>query len=177
MLRKAPGVRWTHRVAPLSDSGIDFAQAAAYRSRVLFRSGPSRMLCRHLRNLLVGHWILAGLVCLTLVGGSAVCFPIAPEQGDAASVTLRAPAIPLAVLEIASLVRLEKQAHSNRVTFPKPERSGQPSWAERHFAIRPTLQPSRTSHTLPRRFLPAHHFTPRDPSDSGEPFLAALSLS
>jgi hypothetical protein len=135
------------------------------------------MLCRNLRNLLVSRWILAGLACLALVAGSAVCPPIAPEQGDAASVTLRAPEIPLAVLEIASLVRLEKQAHSNRVTFPKPERSGQPSWAERNFAIRPTLQPSRTFHALPRRFLPSHHPTPRNPSDSGEPFLAALSLS
>jgi hypothetical protein len=135
------------------------------------------MLCRSLRNLLVGRWILAGLACLALVAGSTVCPPIAPAQGDASSVTLRAPEIPLAALEAASLVRLEKQAHSNRVIFPKPDRNGQPSWAERTRLTRPTLQPSRVCHTLPRRFLPSHHLAARDPSDSGEPFLAASPLS
>ena len=134
------------------------------------------MLCRHLRTFLVGRWFLAGLVTLVLVAGSAVCPPIAPADG-AASVTLRAPEIPLAALGAAALVRLEKQAHSNRVTFPKPDRNGHPSWVERTRAIRPMLQPSLASHTLPRRFLPSHHLAARDPSDSGEPFLAASPLS
>lgn len=135
------------------------------------------MPCRHLRTFLVGRWILAGLVSLALVAGSAVCPPIAPAQDGAASVTLRAPEIPLAALEAASLVRLEKQAHSNRVTFPKPDRNGQPSWVERTRAIRPLLRPSHASHTLPRRFLPSHHLAARDPSGAGEPFLAASPLS
>ena len=135
------------------------------------------MFCRSLRNQLVGRWILAGLLCVALVVGAAVCAPIAPAEDGPASISLRASEFPLAALESTSPVRLEKQAQSNRLTFPRPHRTGQPSWAERFRVTQPRRQPSQTAHALPRRVLPSHDLTSHDPSDSGEPFLTSSPLS
>jgi hypothetical protein len=135
------------------------------------------MLCRNLRDVLVGRWILAGLLCVALVVGAAVCPPIAPAEDGPASISLRTSEFPLAALESTSSVRLEKQARSNRLTFPRPDRTGQPSWAERFRVTQPRRQASQTAHALPRRVLSSHHLTSRDPGDSGEPFLASSPLS
>jgi hypothetical protein len=43
------------------------------------------MLCRSLRNVLVGRWILAGLLCMALVVGAAMR-SIPPANGPARSV-------------------------------------------------------------------------------------------
>jgi hypothetical protein len=135
------------------------------------------MLCRSLRNLLVGRWILVGLLGAALVVGAGVCAPIAPAEDGPASVSLRAPEFPLAALESTSPVRLEKQAQPNRLTFPKPDRTAQPSWVERLRVTQPRRQASRTAHVLPRRVLPSRKLTSRHPSDSGEPFLVSSPLS
>jgi len=135
------------------------------------------MLCRSLRNQLVGRWILAGLLCVALVVGAAVCAPIAPAEDGPASISLRASEFPLAALESTSPVRLEKQAQSNRLTFPRPHRTGQPSWAERFRVTQLRWQAFQTAYALPRRVLSSQNRTSRDPSDSGEPFLASSPLS
>jgi hypothetical protein len=135
------------------------------------------MLCRSLRSLLVGRWILAGLLCAALVAGGPVWAPIAPPEEGPASISLRAPEFPLAALESTSPVRLEKQAQPNRFTFPRPGPTGQPSWADRFRVTPPGRQVFRTTHVLPRRILPSHHPASRDPSDSGDPFLASSPLS
>ncbi len=135
------------------------------------------MLCRNLRDLLVGRWVLAGLLCVALVVGAAVCPPIAPAEDGPASISCRTATFPLAALGNTSSVRLEKQARSNRLTFPRPDRTGQPSWAERFRVTQPRRQASQAAHALPRRVLSSHHLTARDPGDSGEPFLISSPLS
>jgi hypothetical protein len=134
------------------------------------------MLCRSLRNVLVGRWIFAGLLCMTLVAGAAVC-PIAPAEEGPGAVSLRTAAFPIAAPESTSPVRLETQAQSKRPTFPKPDRTGQPSWTERFRVTQLRRQAVQTAYALPRRILPSHDLTSRDPSDSGEPFLASSPLS
>lgn len=135
------------------------------------------MLCRSLRNVLVGRWILAGLLCVALGVSAAVWRPIAPAEDGPASISLRTSEFPLAALESTSPVRLEKQAQSNRLTFPRPDRRGQPSWAERFRVTQLRRQAFQTAHALPRRVRPSHDRISRDPSDSGEPFLASSPLS
>jgi hypothetical protein len=134
------------------------------------------MLCRSLRNVLVGRWIFAGLLCMALVAGAAVC-PIAPAEEGPGAVSLRTAAFPKAALESTSPVRLETQAQSKRPTLPKPDRTGKPSWTERFRVTQLRRQAVQFAHALPRRVLPSHNLTSRNPSDPGDPFLASSPLS
>ena len=110
------------------------------------------MLCRSLRNVLVGRWILAGLLCMALVVGAAVCAPIAPAEGGPGAASLRAAEFPLAALESTSPVRLEKQGQPNRLTLPRPDRTGQLSWTERFRVIQTqTADLPDRSHPSPAR--------------------------
>ena len=135
------------------------------------------MLCRSLRNVLVGRWILAGLLCMALVVGAAECAPIAPAEGGPSAVSLRTAEFPIAALESTFPVRLETQAESKRLTLPRPDRTGQLSWTERFRVTQLRRQTSQTAHALPRRVLPSHNLTTHDSSDSGDPFLASSPLS
>ena len=135
------------------------------------------MLCRNLRNELVGRWVLAGLLCMALVGGAAVCPPLAPTEDGPAAASLRTAEFPLAALESTSPVRLEKQGQPNRLTLPRPDRTGQPSRTERFRVTQPKRQTFQTAQALPRRVLPSHNLTSHDSSDSGDPFLASSPLS
>jgi hypothetical protein len=135
------------------------------------------MFCRNLRKVLVGRWIVAGLLCMALVGGAAICPPFAPAVDGSGEANLRSAEFPLAALESTSPVRLEKQAHSNRLTLPRPDRTGQPFSTERFRITQLRRQTSQTAHALPRRVLPSHSLTSHDSSDSGDPLLASSPLS
>ena len=135
------------------------------------------MLCRSLRNVLVGRWILAGLLCMALVVGAAECAPIAPAEGGPGAASLRTAGFPLATLKSTFPVRLETQAGSKRLTLPKPNQTSHPSWTERFRVIQLRRQTSQTARALPRRVLPSHNLTSHDSSDSSDPFLASSPLS
>ncbi len=135
------------------------------------------MLCRALRTISAGRWALAGLLCLALILGNAA--PTRHSFGDdgAASISLRAPEMPLVALETTSSVRFQKQGETVRLTFHKPERSAHLFSAERSCGA---LSRPKACHSLPllaRRFLPPRHMTPHTPNDAGDPFLVSLSLS
>jgi len=135
------------------------------------------MFCRNLRKVLVGRWIVAGLLCMALAGGAAVCPPFAPAEDGPVAVSLRTAVFPLAALESTSPVRLEKRAQPNRLTLPRPDRTGQPSSTEQFRVTQLRRQTSQTAQALPRRVLPSHSLTSHDSSDSGDPFLASSPLS
>jgi hypothetical protein len=135
------------------------------------------MFCWALRNSLVGRWILAGLLCLVLVGGAAAPTRFSLGDGEATLIGIRAQELPLAALATKAAVRFEKQAHAIRLTLHKPERSTSLSWAVKRHGISPRPPVSYTFFALPRRFLPSRHTVPRGPNDPGEPFLASSSLS
>lgn len=135
------------------------------------------MLCRTLRNLSAGRWVLSGLLCLALVWGTAAPPRVSSEDERTTSLRLRAPEVPLAALETNSGVRFEKHGQALRLTLHKPDRSAHPSSAERPYGALSRRKPCHTLPLLPRRFLQPRHMTPGAPNDAGDPFLAALSLS
>ena len=96
------------------------------------------MLCRILRNLSVGRWALAGILCLALAWGTAAPTRLSFLDDDDTSIGLRARDVPLAALEANSSVRFQKQGQTARLTFTTLERrlgpvflhhlSGAPQW-------------------------------------------------
>lgn len=135
------------------------------------------MLCRTVRTSLARRWILAGFVCVALVGGTAMLPPIPLGESETTAIGIRARELPLAALETTSPVRFEKQAHSIRLGIYKPERSGRVPSAERGHVILQRTSARPAYPLLARHFLPKHHVTPRASNESGDPFLASSSLS
>jgi hypothetical protein len=135
------------------------------------------MLCRTLRDLLVGRWAIAAYVCLALIGGAATPARVPLANDEPAAMGFRAPEAPLAALATTSAVRFEKQATSVRQTFHKPERRPHLFWAVRVQAIPQQPDVSRASRVLARRVLPPRHLTSHTSDEPGDPFLAQLSLS
>ena len=135
------------------------------------------MLCRTLRDLLVGRWAITGLVCFALIGSAAGPSRISMADGEPATIAFRAPDVPLAALATTCGLRLEKHATSVRLTHHKPERNAHVTWATRPQARlrRPDL--CQTSLLLARRFLPSRHPTQHRSDEPRDPFLAQLSLS
>jgi hypothetical protein len=112
------------------------------------------MLFRTLRDLLVGRWAIAGLVCLALIGGAATPARASLANDEPAAMDLRAPKAPLAALATTSAVRFERQATSVRLTFHKPERNAHLLWAVRAQTIPQQPDVSRAFRVLARRVLP-----------------------
>jgi hypothetical protein len=135
------------------------------------------MICRTLRCLVVARWALAGLVCLALIGSAAEPPRTSLADGESTTIGLRAPEFPLAALATTSAVRFEKNATSIRLTLHKPERNTHVTWVTRTQALTQRPEISQFSPLLARRFLPSRHLVPRAPDESGDPFLAPLSLS
>ena len=135
------------------------------------------MLCRSLRNVLVGRWILAGLLCMALVVCAAVCPPIAPAEDGPGAASLRPAGFPLTALESTAPPRPEQQGQSNRPTLSRPAQTGQQSGTERFRVTQLRPQTSQTARALPRRVLPTHNSTSQVSSDPGDPFLASSPLS
>lgn len=135
------------------------------------------MLCRALRNVSVGRWALAGLLCLAVAWGTAAPTRHSFDDAGTTSIGLRAPEVPLAALETTSSVRFEKQGQTVRLTYHKPDRSGHLSSADRSGGVLSRPKVCHTFPLLPRRFLQPRRTTPRAPNDAGDPFLASLSLS
>ncbi len=135
------------------------------------------MLCRRFRNVSAGHLVLAGLLCLALICGTAEPTRVTFEETGTTSIGLSAPEVPLAALETTSSVRFQTQGQTVRLTFHKPERSAHLSSAERSCGVLSRPKPCHAFPLFPRRFLRPHHLTPPPPRDAGDPFLASLSFS
>ena len=135
------------------------------------------MLCRALRNVSVGRWALAGLLCLAVIWGTAETTRLSFDDNGTTSIGLRAPDVPLVALEATSSVRFEKQGQTVRLTLHKPERSVHLASADRFSGVLSRPKVCHSFPRLPRRFLQPRHATPRAPNDAGDPFLAPLSLS
>lgn len=142
----------------------------------LLESRSIRMVCWALRTSLI-RLILAGLLCLVMVGGAAM--PPAPPTGesDAGSISLRPPELPLAAVAATSGVRLEHQAQSVRLTLHRPDRSGALASIAHTHAIQFSPRVSRMSRILARRLLAPRRSTLCAPRDSSEPFPASSVLS
>ena len=135
------------------------------------------MLCRSVRCLLGVRLTVAGLLCLALIGTSALPAGLHFGYEEVASISLRSPEAPLAALATTSAVRFEKQANSVRLVLPRPGRGARLSAAQRPSAMLVGPKAHRAVHVLPRRFLQPRQLTPRTPNDSGDPFLVSLLLS
>lgn len=135
------------------------------------------MLCRILRNVSAGRWVLAGFLCLAVAWGTAAPTRLSFQDNGDTSIGLRAPAVPLAALATTSNVRFEKHGQAIRMTFHKPERSARLSPTERGSGALVRASGCSRSPLFPRRFLPPRHGTPRTPDDAGDPLLTSLSLS
>jgi len=135
------------------------------------------MLCRILRNLSVGRWALAGILCLALGWGMAAPTHLSFLDDGDTSIGLRARDVPLAALEANSSVRFQKQGQTARLTFTKLERRAHLSSIERSCGVPVRAKGCPRSPLFPRRFLPPRHATPRAPNDAGDPLLASLSLA
>jgi hypothetical protein len=131
------------------------------------------MLCRTLRRLSVGRWLLAGLLCLALAGSAAPFRPASSDDGTTLSIGLSAPQFPLAALELTSAVRMEKQAQSVRLSFPKPVRGGHLLSSVRAHALLHRPKMIATAPLLPRRFLPPRRIGLHASTDSNDPALAS----
>jgi len=131
------------------------------------------MLCRSLRSLVIGRLILAAALSLSLVASASVVSPVLPED-EPTSIVFRALQVPLAALATsAGLFRFEKQAHTSRYTFQKPERSGRLMPVDHTYLLHAWSTLRHSSRLLPRRSLSSRHLAQRPPSDAGDPFLAS----
>ncbi|HSB78515.1 MAG TPA: hypothetical protein VLM91_06990 [Candidatus Methylomirabilis sp.] len=122
------------------------------------------MLCRTLRNLVWARLALVLTIGLTLVGGLATPPPVWSES-ETASLTLRAPELPLTALLGNPALRLEKQAQTSRLNFHKPGQNSRLSAIIRHPDPHPQVQTARAFRGFPRRLLHPGHVKPRSPDD------------
>ena len=135
------------------------------------------MLCRSIRNFVIGRLILAAALCLSLVASASVVSPVLPEEDEATSIVFRAIQVPLAALATnAGLFRFGKQAQTSRYTFQKPERSGRLMPADHTHLLHAWPALRHSSRLLPRRSLSSRHLVQRPPSDAGDPFLASSPI-
>ncbi len=127
------------------------------------------MVCQTFRKAFSLHLSLTLVLCLALV---APLLATSPDWSDeaSASVILRAPDAPLAVLAITPTVRTEKRPPSSRLALQKRDR----------ITRLVQLRPARTSQSrplarqlsrnLPRRLLSLRQTTSRS-SDEPSPLL------
>jgi hypothetical protein len=142
-----------------------------------FPPGVPRMLCWALRTSLIGRLVLAVLFCVALTADAAAATRAATAHTEDVSISLRSPALPLAALGATAALRFEKQAHSVRLTIPRPDRSAGPSWGGQPQAASLRVPAHHIARVLPRRLLLPRHASSRPPDESADPALAHSSLS
>jgi len=130
------------------------------------------MICWVRWNFSWARGLLVLIVCLGMVGTVAARPPVWAEDGSSAF-TGPSPTSPLLALAEGSSSRLQKQAHTQRLSLHKPQRGARISSTEyaRIVQPRPQIRHQRSS-VLPRRLLTVRHLVPRGPDESGDPLLS-----
>ena len=131
------------------------------------------MICRYLRGHLSSDLSVGLAICVAVSGLSVmVVAPLMPSEDEAPTITLRGPSIPWAAVAEGVGLRLEKQAQTNRVSIQKPSRSAHLAAVKAQQVRALHFRPPQSSRDLPRRLLPARHFSVSSPEDSGDPYLS-----